>query len=230
MSFKESASFSFNINPGFPVKNARKAKEHPNPDESIFNTYQLSLIEKLIAFNVQNQLEEAQVQFQKESEEAYQKGVKAGFQQCQQQLQAQVNQSVKIFNQILNNISSQYEHISEEQEQNLLEFIINLSRKVIDTELEINPEIILNVLKNALNLLNEREELKILVNPKDWLTVKDNINRLNLRIDLPKQIEIINTADISPGGCRLEFKSGSIDADIDTQFAEIKRKLLKYAK
>lgn len=229
MNINEPANFTFNINPGFPVKNARKVKEHPSPEESIFNQHQLALIDKIVAYNVQNHLEEAQSHFQKENDEAYQKGIKAGFQQCQQQFQAQVNQSVKILNQLLNNISSQYEHISEEQEQDILDFIINLSRKVIDTELELNPEIILNVLKNALNLLNEREELKILVNPKDWLTVKENINRLNLRIDLPKQIEIVNTPDISAGGCRLEFKSGSIDADIDTQFAEIKRKLLKYA-
>ncbi|MDD3501811.1 MAG: FliH/SctL family protein, partial [Candidatus Cloacimonetes bacterium] len=109
------------------------------------------------------------------------------------------------------------------------DFIISIARKVIDTELEINPNIILNVLKNALNLINEREEIRILVNPKDWLTVKENLKNLNVQFELPKQIEVINANEISPGGCRIEFSSGSIDADIETQFQEIRRKLLKNA-
>jgi len=222
-------TFIFNIKPGMPVKNVQKTLTHPNPTNSIFNEYQLHLINQLIQIHVDEANAQLNTRLLQEKKEEYQKGVKAGIQQAQQQLQNQVNQSLKILTQITSNLSSQLDQIKEDQEQELLAFIISMARKVIDTEIETNPVIILNVLKNALNLLNEREEVKILVNPKDWLTVKENINKLNLQIDLPKQIEIVNVPEISPGGCRLEFKSGSIDADIDTQFEEIKRKLLKNA-
>ncbi|MDD2651160.1 MAG: FliH/SctL family protein, partial [Candidatus Cloacimonetes bacterium] len=164
-----------------------------------------------------------------ESQKSYQKGIKEGVKQAQHQFQSQVNQTLKIFNQLLDSISSQTDKIKEDQQQELLDFIISIARKVIDTELEINPNIILNVLKNALNLINEREEIRILVNPKDWLTVKENLKNLNVQFELPKQIEVINANEISPGGCRIEFSSGSIDADIETQFQEIRRKLLKNA-
>lgn len=221
--------FFFNINPGFPVRNARRGTEHPNPETSIFNPYQLQLIQKIVEANVTEQLEIAQADFIKDKQEEYKKGMEAGLQKALKQYQAQVELAINNLTAITGSLSAQYDKIKEEQEQDILNFIISLSQKVIDTELELNREVVLNVLKNALNLLNEREEIKILVNPRDWLTVKENINSLNLRIDLPANIEIINTPTISAGGVRVEFKSGSIDADIDTQFEEIKRKLLKYA-
>jgi flagellar biosynthesis/type III secretory pathway protein FliH len=221
--------YYFNIKPGLPVKSASKSKSHPDPSKSIFNDYQLNLINQMIQYHVDEAINQLNARLLQEKKEEFQKGVKAGIQQAQQQLQTQVNQTLNILNQLTANLSSQIDQIKEDQQQELLAFVITMARKVIDTEIETNPVIILNVLKNALNLLNEREEVRILVNPKDWLTVKENINKLNLQIDLPKQIEIVNTPEITPGGCRLEYKSGSIDADIDTQFEEIKRKLLKNA-
>jgi flagellar biosynthesis/type III secretory pathway protein FliH len=82
-------------------------------------------------------------------------------------------------------------------------------------------------LKRSLQYLNEKEEIRILVNPNDWGIVKENINKLHLNIDMPKNIEIVAVENIQAGGCRIDFKAGSIDADIETQFAEIKRNLFK---
>ncbi|MCB5250109.1 MAG: FliH/SctL family protein [Candidatus Cloacimonadales bacterium] len=219
----------FEISPGMQVKNARFVSEHPNPELSIFNLHQQQLINRLIESTLEKEIAQLDEKYKQESQKSYQKGIKEGVKQAQHQFQSQVNQTLKIFNQLLDSISSQTDKIKEDQQQELLDFIISIARKVIDTELEINPNIILNVLKNALNLINEREEIRILVNPKDWLTVKENLKNLNVQFELPKQIEVINANEISPGGCRIEFSSGSIDADIETQFQEIRRKLLKNA-
>ena len=221
--------FVFDINPGLPVKNASKSKEHPSPEKSVFNLHQLQLINKIIQSNLEQQQIDLQTTLQSEKQNEYQRGLNDGIQKAQKQYQSQVQNSLDALNNITSSLSAQYNKLKEEQEQDILAFIITLTRKIIDTELEINNQIVLNILKNALNLLNEREEIKILVNPQDWLIVKENINYLKLRIDLPPNIEIVNNNTITRGGCRIESKSGSIDADIDTQFEEIKRKLLKYA-
>ncbi|HOE90889.1 MAG TPA: FliH/SctL family protein [Candidatus Cloacimonadota bacterium] len=228
MSFnKNGQEYFFNINPGMQAKNARFVDGHPDPSTSIFDLHQLALINNMIENNVNKTIEKMNLKMEQENKDNYQKGLKEGTKQAQQQLQAQVNQTLIILNQLIANLSSQVDRLREDQEQEILSFIITIARKVIDIELETNPNIVLSVLKNALNLLNEREEIKILVNAKDWLTVKNNIDKLNLQFDLPKQVEIVNAPDISPGGCRIEFNSGSVDADIDTQFDEIRRKLLK---
>ena len=71
-------------------------------------------------------------------------------------------------------------------------------------------------------------EIRILVNQR-LVNCKRKPKNNNVQFELPKQIEVINANEISPGGCRIEFSSGSIDADIETQFQEIRRKLLKNA-
>ncbi len=223
-------SFQFNINPGYPVKGAQKTDHHPNSNESIFNKYQQDIISEIIQFNIQEAEDSFQSSLEKEKSLAYQNGIQAGLKQAQQQYQKQINQSLQTLQSIYNELSHFSERFIEDQEQTFLTLIMTLSKKVIDTELTINPEAVLNVVRNCLNLINEREEIKILVNQNDWSTVKENINYLNLRNELPKQIDIISSPQISQGGCRIEFKSGSVDADIDSQFEEVKRKLLKYAK
>jgi flagellar assembly protein FliH len=115
----------------------------------------------------------------------------------------------------------------EYKEQELLELIVKIARKVIDVEIALNPEIILHAIKNCLELLNEKEEIKVRVNINDWTIVQENLKKLSLNMDLPSNTEIIACEDILQGGCQIEFKGGSIDAEVDTKFAEIKRKILK---
>lgn len=222
-------SFRFNISPGYPVKNAIKTDRHPNPDTSIFNAWQQAIINDIIQFHLQQAEAEFQNALNQEKNSAYQNGVQAGLKQAQTQYQKQLNQAIQSFQTLTKEVSAFSDRFIEEQEQTVLNLILTMARKVIDTELTINPEAVLNVVRNCLNLINEREEIKIHVNPGDWGIVRENIKTLNLKIDLPQHIDIISSSQIKQGGCRIEFKSGSVDADIETQFDEIKRKILKYA-
>lgn len=220
-------NFVFNISPGLDVISAYITKDNISPDESVFSTGQIALIEKILNTEIANIENNYLNKLEAEKKIAWQNGNQAGLKQAQNQMLSQVQILTEQMKSMLNSLSIQAESIIEYHEQEILKLVIKIARKIIDTEVSLNPEIVLNVLKNSLNFLNEKEEIKVLVNSNDWTIVKDNLKKLSLTIDLPENIEIISNPNIAQGGCRIDFKAGSIDADLETQFAEIQRKLLK---
>ena len=232
----------FDIEPGLEVKMAYITTEAISVDESVFTLGQLAIIEKMLTFENQrfeNEMrkveeeiaeikEDCLEKIESEKKIAWQNGNQAGVKQAQNQMLSQVEEVTEQLRIFMESLSLQTDKFVEYREREILELIIKIARKVIDVEVTLSPEIILNTLKNSLNFLNEKEEIKIVVNPNYWTVVSENLKKLSLTINLPENIEVISNENIGAGGCRIDFKAGSIDADLETQFAEIKRKLLKH--
>lgn len=223
------ANFVFNINPGLNVTNARISDSPFNPEMSVFKPDQINLIQQIINSEISAIEEQYMQKLENEKKIAWQNGNQAGVKQTQNQLISQVQKLTQNLEMIINNLNLQTEKIIESHEQDILTLILKIARKVTETEISLNPEIILNVVKKSLNLLNEKEEIKIHVHPENWSVVKDNLKKINLTVDLPENVEIVANENIAQGSCLVDFKAGSIDAELDTQFEEIQRKLLKNA-
>ncbi len=198
-----------------------------NQDRKVINQNLHNFFEKVYQQNLARVTADFETRLDAEKRQAYQNGISVGLKQAETKYQKELKNSFTLFEEMASQFQETFTQIIETEEQNLLKLVLSIAKKVVATEIQTNPETILSVLKNALNLLNDRIGIKIYVNPQDWMVVKDNLNSLNLRIELPDSVEVINSVDMIQGGCRIESKSGSIDADIQTQFLEIERKILK---
>lgn len=129
-------------------------------------------------------------------------------------LQREIGAFLKIVERAKNSIYINAEHP-------LLTMAIEIAKKVVNSEITTNPEIILNVVKKALTHISDRERIIIHVSPQDctvvskrkdfWNTITDNLNN------------IIITEDnrIEKGGCLIESNSGVVDARLGVQLDEI---------
>jgi len=217
----------FDIKTGLEPRNAFITKKNITMDESIFTKGQITIVEKMLS----EEKEKLEVEFAKvletEKRTAWQNGNQAGITQTTNQMLSQVTPVIEELEKTVKNLIFQTNTFMQFHEAEILNLIIKIARKVIDVEVTLNPKIILTTLDRCLEYLTEKEEIRIIVNPADWGIVKENLNKLSLSYDLPKNVDIIANEEIQSGGCRVDFKAGSIDADIETQFAEIKRNLLK---
>jgi len=218
-------TYVFDISPGLEIKNAYLTDELIPIDESIFSRGQMRIIEKYIADQREKLEKEFATKLDSEKRTAWQNGNQAGITLTRNQFTAQVAQMSEQIAKVIDSISFHTDTFLAFHQEEILKLIITLARKVIDVEVTLNPDIIITTLRRCLDLLNEKEDIKILVNPNDWGIVRENLDDFGLSLDLPKNIEVVPNNEILEGGCRVEFKSGSIDADIETQFAEIKRNL-----
>jgi len=218
-------TFTFDISPGLELKNAHLTDELILMDESIFSAGQLRIVDKYVSEQREKLEKEFAVKLDAEKRTAWQNGNQAGITLTKNQFTAQVTKMSEQLTKMIESVSFQTDTFLAFHQEEILKLIITLARKVIDVEITLNQDIIIRTLRRCLELLNEKEDIKILVNPNDWGVVRENLDDFGLSLELPKNIELVPNNEITEGGCRIEFKSGSIDADIETQFAEIKRNL-----
>ena len=81
-------------------------------------------------------------------------------------------------------------------------------------------------LGEAMKLAVGAADLRIAINPAQRAYLNDALPRLKLKWPGLKHVELMDDASISPGGCRIFTRSGSIDADLDAQLERIIGELL----
>jgi flagellar assembly protein FliH len=113
----------------------------------------------------------------------------------------------------LNDYKSQ---IFEKTEPSLIALVESIVKKVVSEELRVNPELILNVIRNALQKLTEFYKIEIKVSPSDAEFIRDNKDTLVSEFGV-QSLEVTSSDSISSGGCVIETDYGLIDASLETK-------------
>ncbi|MGE5371360.1 MAG: FliH/SctL family protein [Solirubrobacterales bacterium] len=102
-----------------------------------------------------------------------------------------------------------------------------IARKVIERELSENHQIIIDLVRNIVDVMSDSESIKVLVNTEDFerlAAVKDQLAK-------PGQgtasITLQPDDRITPGGCIAESDTGIIDAQIETRIANVENALME---
>lgn len=217
----------YTVTTSFKIKKASVIPYRSIPEDAPALGMNRGMLEKIVADET-SRLEQMLTQkLEAEKQTAFQEGFQQGAAQTEQNLIAQFSQAFETIQQLTGAVRAHMQGVFENEEQNILELTLKIARLVVDTEISLRPELVLGVLRNGLELLNERRQIKIFVNPQDWTTVKDSLHHLQLQVELPPDVEVVSAPEVERGGCKIDSVSGSIDAGISTQFEEITRKLLK---
>ena len=102
---------------------------------------------------------------------------------------------------------------------------LDIAKQVIKTEVAQNPEVVRQVIGNALRRINDKENVRIRVCPADAAAVKEMREELIEMMDGLRHLEILDDRRVGQGGCVIETNAGTIDAKIETQIAEVSRAL-----
>jgi flagellar assembly protein FliH len=214
----------FTVHTDYPVKGVRIAIRGRNPE---VREYSENMLTRVVELENRKTHDEFQQTLEEERKKAYDQGFEEGSLQSEQHCLKEFGKSFQILRKITEAFHRDVAELIDREEQEMLHLVIAIARKVVDLEVQTNPDTVLTVLKRALNLLNDRRSIRIHVNPADWTTVQNSLAGLNLKVELPRDVEVVSSTHIAPGGCLVDSASGSIDADLETQFEEIRRKLLK---
>lgn len=100
----------------------------------------------------------------------------------------------------------------------ILAISIDIAKKIIKTEVQQNPDLILANIQQCLRELS-KEETKVMLklNPADVPNVKQNIPTLLENAGLDVKIMIVPDPSMTQGGGIIQTTNGIIDVSIDTQ-------------
>ena len=157
--------------------------------------------------------------------DAFNKGYQDGLAQAVSEGKTYVSDAVGSFTNLLNELTSYKHSQMKEAEKQLLKLAVEIAHKVILRKIEEDDEIILDVTKQALNNLIDREKFTIRLNPKDVEIMKREKVRLMQEVDGIKKMTLIEDESIVRGGCYIETDSSEVDARIDKQLEIIDKTL-----
>ena len=127
---------------------------------------------------------------------------------------------------ILKEISAKRDHLIRDAESTVLRLSLAVARKIIKAEIKQNPDLILNIVREAIKHVSDRSGLVVRMHPDDGRNVEGFRDQLLNSFNGIQTLEIEQDSQIAPGGCIVETNTGTIDAQLDVQLEEIERALL----
>ena len=104
-------------------------------------------------------------------------------------------------------------------EQDAVEMALRLAEQILAGVLDVQPERVLDVGRNALRHLIDRRRVTLVVNPGDLELVSECVDQLQSELGGIEHLGVQSDRRISRGGAIARTESGDIDAGIDTQLA-----------
>ncbi|MDD3013194.1 MAG: FliH/SctL family protein [Candidatus Gastranaerophilales bacterium] len=169
----------------------------------------------------------SQESFNQSKEEGMKAGYDAGYKNGVHQIQADFINQIKSVDIIAKSAFNVKKEIIISAEQELLLLAVTIAEKIVRQQLEIHPETILNIVKAAINQLQDKEEVKIIVNPAVTNYLYEFSDELKQSINGLEKIKIIEDRTVPLEGVIVESLDSRIDARLDSQITEITKKIMK---
>ena len=155
-------------------------------------------------------LAEAKENAQAIEEEARQRGRQEAMKECMEQLAA---------------ARAEYNSLRQKAEQDMVTLAFHIARRLIGHAIEVEPEVVRDIVGEALMSARGRREIVVLVHPDDKEHVEASRNEYARQLDgVPVYFEA--DASLQRGGCVIETESGRIDARLETQLSVLRDALL----
>lgn len=110
-------------------------------------------------------------------------------------------------------------------EQNVVRLAVAIAERVVRRELSRQPDITLDLIREALELAAGSGRITLHISPQDQAALRDRITQLTARLAQLAPADIVADAAIAPGGCRVTTEFGEIDQQIASQLSRIEEEL-----
>lgn len=127
---------------------------------------------------------------------------------------------------IINATIEKRNEIIDESETQLINLVLQISKKVVKVISENQKNVVINNCIQALRKLKSRGDVVIRVNLEDVKMTSDHINDFMRMVENVRTITVMEDTSVDKGGCIIETDFGQIDARISNQFKEIEEKIL----
>ncbi len=101
----------------------------------------------------------------------------------------------------------------------------SIAERIIRRELSRQPEITLDLIREALELATGSADITLKLNPEDHQHLGSHVEAVVTDLAQLGPARVVADATISRGGCRVETRFGSIDQQIEAQLARIEEEL-----
>jgi flagellar assembly protein FliH len=165
--------------------------------------------------------------FENDRKEAEERGRMAGQEAGFVQGKDEVDRLIERTQTILERAQEKRTEILAETEQQIVDLVLLIARKVIKVISENQRNVVVSNVIQALRKVKGRGNIFIRVNMLDIKLATEHKKDFIEMVEGAKSIQIVEDTTVDPGGCVIETDFGEIDARISSQLAELEQKILE---
>ena len=203
----------------------RKKTDQAIAEKQVSDTESLKILEDARGEAAQLR-DETEKQIEDFKKEAYNKGFEAGRDEGYNSGNAEVERLIDRTHTILNKSIEKRIEIIDEAESQLIDLVLQISRKVIKVISENQKNVVINNVVQALRKMKSRGDVAIKVNLADLEITTEHTQDFLRMVENVKSITVLEDSSVDKGGCIIETDFGQIDARISSQLKEIEEKIL----
>jgi flagellar assembly protein FliH len=173
-------------------------------------------------YNLDNVKEEYTKKLRVTEQESYEKGLSEGIRKGKELEKSQAFQTLQTMALIVKEMSMLKKNTLESLEEEIIQLSLSVAEKVIHVEVTTNREVIRGVLKEAINNIGDRENMKIRVHPQDFHYMMEIKNDFLKEFDGIRNVVFAEDESVQRGGAIIETVCGEVDARLGQQYNEIK--------
>lgn len=130
--------------------------------------------------------------------------------------QAEVESAISALNGALAATEQLCEELTSQLERDAAELAFHLSEQILAAAIEVQPERVVDVARNALRRVTERRRVVLLVNPSDLQAIGESVPTLKAELGGIEHCDVQSDRRINCGGVILRTDAGEIDSTFDT--------------
>jgi flagellar assembly protein FliH len=167
----------------------------------------------------------AQTEAESLKQQALLDGIQQGLAEAKLQMAEQVKQAAEHCNAIIEAANRETQQMVLGADNQIIELVLAIARKIIMDEMEERPDVILGVVREALERVKDQDRINIHVSLDDYEQILQARNVLQGIVGLEKVVTVTADTVLSRGGCLIETSFGTVEAGLDSQLESIRKAL-----
>ena len=151
---------------------------------------------------------------------------RAAVAELETQLAQQLETLLPALQQAVERIEQSRQECLAHWEQRVVRLATAIAARVVRREIAARPEISLALVREALEMAAGSTHVRLCLNPADRDALGAQAERIVAGMSQLGAVEIVADAGVSPGGCRVETRHGTIDQQVEAQLARIEAELI----
>lgn len=152
----------------------------------------------------------------------FKRGHREGAEKAEHELARVVEECREELRRLTETIIEERNAFLRELEPQAVEFAWEMARRVVKEEVFANPRVVVATIEGAFRRLNEGRVKRIAIHPIDMDEVHEARPYLQKLLEGIETLEIREDRRVEQGGCLVHTESGTLDAQIETQFEQIR--------
>lgn len=158
-------------------------------------------------------------------EEAKNEGYQAGFEQGKSESLHVYHETINNANRIVDLVKVDYQVTLEKTEEVIVQIAMHTAEKIINQQLQENPEQFVHIVKTALKEIKDQTVISIYLHPANYENVLQQKAELKRILEQETKLSLYIDEELKENSCIIEHPFGRIDASIDTQLEKIREAL-----